>query len=84
MWFTPKLHNDQQIDHKCKYMPLDISMLKISSSCILKYLTIILSTPICYTKYHTINKYIVQKLLMLANSDMLMLSGCDNTRPLGI
>jgi hypothetical protein len=79
----PKLHNDQQVDHKCKCMPLDISMLKISS-CILKCKTIILNTPICYTKYHTINKYIFQKLLMLANSDMLMLSGCDNTIPLGI
>ena len=36
----------------------------------------------CYAKYHEVNKFSLEKLLMLTNSFILTVRGCDTLRPL--
>ena len=44
---------------KCKHMTLTISMLNNIFACILKYKTIIWSIPMCYTKCHILNNFVL-------------------------
>ena len=59
----PRLHNGQQVDYKCKHMTLGIGIRMFNNNfllLLLKRQTIISSTPMCYTKYHTVNSYALQ------------------------
>ena len=43
-----------------------------------------LKYPMCYTKCHKVYNFTLQKLLILSDSIMLIISGHDNLRPVGI
>ena len=63
-----------------KQMTLALSTLKTSILCMLKYKTIILNIPLCYSKCHNVDILIP---IMLKNGFYLALVRRDTLRPLG-
>ena len=86
-WFSCSEYAQQYIPFAYQiitiwHMPLVCSI--IFSHCILKCITIIWSIPMCYTKYHNLNRFSFIHLISLTSSFILAVSGHDILRPLGI